>query len=201
MVIVSHKTKGENTLNIEKAVNEMVEQEKEQFEAFAVADLETAAEAMRRVMYFNEQQEAVDRIIEQQIVPFMEKIEKIKAWGAEAKKEHVERENYYKMLLEQYTRNQIAEQEAAGKKPKKTVSLPYGKISLKKQQPEFIKDEEALLEFAKSSGFVKVKETTDWAELKKSCKVYNGMLVDEDGEVVPGVKVVEKDDKFELKLD
>lgn len=188
-------------MNIENAVNELVEQEKEQFEVFAVVDLESAAEAMRRVLYFNEQQQAVNRIIEQQIAPFMEKIEKIRAWGEEAKKEHIDREQYYSMLLEQFTRNQIAEQEAAGKKPKKTVSLPYGKISLKKQQPEFIKDEDMLLEFAKECGFVKVKESTDWAELKKSCKVYNGVLVDANGEVVPGVQIVEKDDKFVLSLD
>lgn len=188
-------------MNIEKAVLEMVEQEREQFEAFVVTDLESAAEAMRRVQYFQEQQESVNRIIEQQMKPFKEKIEKIQAWGEEAKKEHVERGAYYGMLLEQFTRNQIAEQEAAGKKPKKTISLPYGKIALKKQQPEFEKDEEKLLEYAKTAGFVKVKESADWAELKKACKVYNGALVDADGVKVPGVVVKERGDKFELKLD
>lgn len=168
---------------------------------FAVIDLDTAAEAQRRVAYFEEKKKEIDAIIEKQIAPFMEKIEKIKMWGHEAKFEYEEKQAYYSNHLEQYLRSEVAKQMEAGKNPKKTLSLPYGKISLKKQQPKFEKDEKALFEYAKTAGFVRVKEETDWMELKKNCVVAGGKLYDQSGEAVPGITVIEQGEKFEIKLD
>lgn len=186
---------------IEEVVSNLNEQEEQTSQAFIVTTLEEAAEAQRRVSYFKDRQAEIDAIIEQQIEPFLKKIEMIKEWGKEAKKEFAEKESYYTATLEQYLRSEVEKQVGAGKKPKKTLALPYGKISLKKQQPEFVKDEEKLFEYAKQSGLIKVKESTDWAELKKQCQVVNGVMVDENGEVIPGVQVVERNDKFEIKLD
>ncbi|MEK4030858.1 host-nuclease inhibitor Gam family protein [Pseudobacillus sp. FSL P4-0506] len=186
---------------IEEVVSNLNEQEEQTFQGFIVTTLEDAAEAQRRVSYFKDRQAEIDAIIEKQIEPFLKKIEMIKEWGEEAKKEFIEKESYYTATLEQYLRSEVERQVEAGKKPKKTLTLPYGKISLKKQQPEFVKDEEKIFEYAKQSGLIKVKESTDWAELKKQCQVVNGVMVDENGEVVPGIQVVERDDKFEIKLD
>lgn len=183
-------------------MQEVEEQELQEFqEVFAVTDLSSAAEASRRVAYFVEKQAEIDAIIEQQIVPLLAKIEKIKEWGTEAKVEHVEKQAYYTNLLEQYMKAEIEHQLQAGKKPKKTVKLPYGKIALKAQQPKFEKNEAELFEYAKESGFVRVKEETNWADLKKACVVVGDKLYDTNGEQVPGVVVIEQADKFELKLD
>lgn len=189
-----------NTLN--EVINEIEVEETESYQPFAVTNLETAAEAQRRITYFNEQMEDIDKIVAQQIKPFLDKVEKIKEWGEQAKKEHEEKVSSYTTQLEFFMREEIKKQIESGKKPKKTISLPYGKISLKKQQPEFVKDEEKLLEYAKKVGLFKSKETTDWATLKGKCEVSNGHLVDkETGEVIPGVTVTDRDDKFEIKLD
>jgi hypothetical protein len=186
---------------LETVLEEMNENEELDFQqVFAVTDLETATEANRRISYFEERKQEIDSIIEKQIAPFLEKIEKIKAWGEEAKKEHIEKQAHYTNHLEMYLREEIKKQIAAGKKPKKTISLPYGKISLTKQQPEFKKDDAALLEYAKENGFVKVKESLDWETIKKQAQVHEGSLIDENGIVVPGVKVVERGEKFDLKL-
>lgn len=188
-------------MTLEQVLNEIDEQETlEVQQVFAVVDLESAVEAQRRVAWFEEKKKEVDAVIEKQIAPFLAKIEKIKEWGEQAKAEHEEKQAHYTNLLEQYMRGEIAKQLEAGKKPKKTLSLPYGKIALKKQQPEFQKDEATLLEYAKIAGFVKVKESTDWAELKKNCVVAGGQLYDTNGEAVPGVVVIDRDEKFELKL-
>jgi hypothetical protein len=187
--------------NLEAVLSEMEEQEAlEVQQAFAVVDMQTAAEAQRRIAWFEDKKKEVDAIIEAQIAPFLAKIEKIKAWGEEAKVEHEEKKVHYTNLLEQYMRNEISKQLEAGKKPKKTLSLPYGKISLKKQQPEFLKDEASLLEYAKDAGFVKVKESTDWSTLKKNCVVVDGKLYDTNGERVPGVEVIEREEKFTVEL-
>jgi hypothetical protein len=190
-----------NTLR--EVINEIeVEEQEVSFQPFTVTDLESAAEAQRRIAYFRDQMENIDKIVEQQIKPFMDKIEKIKDWGEQAKKEFHDKESSYAAHLEMFMREEIRKQVESGKKPKKTISLPYGKISLKKQQPEFAKDEDVLLNYAKQVGLYKTKESTDWSELKKKCEVVNGYLVDkETGEVIPGVTVTERDDKFELKMD
>ena len=170
-------------------------------QSFVVKDLETAAEAQRRITYFNDRMAEIDTITEQQIAPFLAKIEKIREWGAQAKQEFENKTDHYSALLEVYIRNEVAAQEAAGKKPKKSIALPYGKIALKKQQPEFVKDTEELFRYAEQSGFVRTKVEVDWAELKKSSKVHDGKMIDANGEVVPGVVVVDREDKFEMKLE
>lgn len=188
--------------NLETVLEEIeVQEELNLDKSFVVNNLETATEASRRIAHFEERKQEIEAIIEKQMAPFLEKLEKIKAWGDEAKKELIDKQTYYSNTLEIYLREEVSQQVVAGKKAKKTVKLPYGKISLKKQQPEFKKDEEKLLEFAIGQGYAKNKWSTEWEELKKQCVVHEGKLVFKDtGEFVPGVEVVEKDEKFEFKL-
>ena len=170
-------------------------------QTFVVNDLETAAEAQRRISYFQDEMKKIDVITEQQIEPFKRKIEKIEEWGEQSKQEFAEKQSFYISQLELYLRTEIERQIESGKKPKKTLKLPYGKILLKKQQPEYTKDDAALMEYAKQIGKVRVKEEVDWADIKKSCLVQGGYLIDDNGEIVPGVTVTERADKFEIELD
>jgi glucan-binding YG repeat protein len=177
------------------------QEEQESQQVFSVVDLGSAVEAQRRVAYFEGKKREIDNIIEEQIAPFLQKIEKIKEWGQKAKEEYEQKQATYSMRLEMYLREEVQKQLDAGKKPKKTLSLPYGKISLKAQQPKFEKNEEELFQYAKESGFVRVKEETDWAELKKKCVVAEGKMYDFNGEQVPGVTVIEQPEKFDMKLE
>jgi hypothetical protein len=190
-------------LSLEHVLQEVEEQEeKEVQQVFEVVGLDSAAEASRRIVWFEEKKTEIDAVVAKQIQPYLDKIEKIKQWGEVAKQEYNDKQSFYSAHLELFIRREIAQQEEAGKKPKKTISLPYGKIALKKQQPEFIRNEEELLPYAKETGFVKVKESVDWAELKKHCEVVEGKLVfAETGELVPGVEIIEKEDRFEIKLE
>lgn len=186
---------------LEDVLAHINEQEEEVVKApFVVNNLETAAEATRRITYFHERMTELDSIMEKQIAPFLEKIELIKNWNSEAKQEYLDKVEHYSILLELFMRKEVEAQEQSGKKPKKSINLPYGKIALKKQQPEFEKDEDILFNYAKERELVRTKESTDWATLKKECTVVNGRLVDPNGEIVPGVIVMERDDKFEVKL-
>ncbi len=187
---------------LEVVMEELNELEAQQIqEVFAVVDLESAAEAQRRIAYFEDKKAEIDAIIEKQIAPFLEKVEKIKMWGEESKKEYIEKQVHYSNHLEQYLRTEVAKQVEAGKKPKKTIKLPYGKISLKAQQPEFQKNDEELLQYAKGAGYAKLNWSVEWSELKKACTVVDGKLVDENGEIVPGVTVVDRAEKFDCKLE
>jgi hypothetical protein len=187
--------------SLKNVLQELDQQEQQEVQnVFAVIDLETAAEAQRRISYFEEKKAEIDAIIEKQITPFLQKIEKIKEWGEQAKVEFIEKQANYSNYLEMYLRQEVAKQLEAGKKPKKTLALPYGKITLKAQQPKFEKNEAELFQYAKENGFVRVKEETAWNELKKACVVAGGKMYDTNGEIIPGVTVIEQPEKFELKL-
>lgn len=190
-------------MNLDNVLTEIEQEEQEVLfqEAFQVNDLESAAEAQRRIAWFEDKKKEIEEITKSQIEPFQKRIDKIKSWGEESKQEFIQKQTYYSNLLEQFMKQQIEEQISKGKNPKKSISLPYGKIALKKQQPEYLKDEATLLEYAEQSGFVKVEKKTDWANIKKSCIVVGDKLIDSNGEVVPGIVVVEREDKFEVKLD
>ena len=77
--------------------------------------------------------------------------------------------------------------------------LKGGKLILKTQNPEYKRDDKTVIDWLKQNNmtnFVKVKEELDWAGLKGSTAVLDGNLVTEDGEIVPGVEVVEREAKF-----
>ena len=87
-------------------------------------------------------------------------------------------------------------------KTQETYALPSGKLVLKHQDPEFIKDDEQLTAWVKQSApeFLKVKESTDWAGLKKVIKVAGDKAVDKNGEIVPGITVQERNPEFKVVL-
>lgn len=185
---------------IKKDLMDAMPQEEEGPEIFEVHDLETAAEAQRRVAYFKRKQAEIDEVAEKQIERLKMEIERLEQWQEEAKKEYVERENFYKHRLERYMREEVRKMQENGKKPKKTIKLPYGTIKLVKQQPEYQRNENDLLEYAESKGFVRVKKDVDWAAIKNKAKVFGDKLIDADGELIPGVTVVDREDKFTVEV-
>lgn len=76
---------------------------------------------------------------------------------------------------------------------------PFGKLMLKKQAPEFKRDDKTVIDWLKANKkdqFVKVEEKLDWAGLKADTTVCGTSVVTEDGEPVPGIEVVEREPKF-----
>ncbi|MGK4251092.1 host-nuclease inhibitor Gam family protein [Bacillus licheniformis] len=183
-----------------KDLMDAMPQEDEGPEIFEVHDLETATEAQRRVAYFKRKQAEIDEVADKQIERLKMQIERLEHWQEEAKKEYVEREDFYKHRLERYMREEVRKMQENGKKPKKTIKLPYGTIKLVKQQPEYQRNENDLLEYAESKGFVRVKKDVDWAAIKNKAKVFGDKLIDADGELIPGVTVVDREDKFTVEV-
>ena len=87
-------------------------------------------------------------------------------------------------------------------KTQTTYKLPTGKLVMRKPQPTYERNESELLPWIKANrpDLVKVVESTNWAELKKTVKVMGDSVVTEDGEIVPGVKVTEQEQKFEVEV-
>ena len=87
------------------------------------------------------------------------------------------------------------------KKTKTQESYPLkgGKLILKTQNPEYKRNDATVIDWLKKNNmteFVKVKEELDWAGLKDKTAALDGNIVTEDGEIVPGIEVVEREPKF-----
>jgi hypothetical protein len=88
-------------------------------------------------------------------------------------------------------------------KTEENYSLPSGKIMMKKQDPYYDRDDEKIIEWLKKNKgekYVKVEEKLDWAAFKKTLTVVGEACADGDGQLIPGLKAVERDDVFKVQL-
>ena len=84
-----------------------------------------------------------------------------------------------------------------------SYKLPTGKLVLKKQEPKFERDEATVIEWLKKhegTEFVKTQESLDWSGLKNTVCVVGDGVANEDGEIIPGIKVVPRDDIFKVEV-
>lgn len=87
-------------------------------------------------------------------------------------------------------------------KTQESYTHPLGKLVLKKQAPEFKRDDKTVIAWLKDNnggGYVKTVENLDWASLKKDVTVMGNSVVNSDGEIIPGVEVVEREPKFTVE--
>ena len=83
-----------------------------------------------------------------------------------------------------------------------SYTLPGGKLVLKKQNPEFKRDDPTVIEWLKKNNapqYIKVEEKLDWATLKGDTTVIGNAIVNSDGETIPGVEVIEREPKFSVE--
>lgn len=88
-------------------------------------------------------------------------------------------------------------------KTQESYSLPGGKLVMKLQNPEYKRDDKTVIEWLKANNqerFVKVKEELDWASLKAKTAAFEGHIVTEDGEFIPGIEVVDREPKFVVEV-
>jgi len=82
--------------------------------------------------------------------------------------------------------------------------LPSGKLLMKKQEPDYSRDDKKVIEWLEKTDqgkFVKVEKKLDWAGLKRQVIVNGQNVVTKDGEIVPGVTVTERGEKFVVEVD
>lgn len=77
--------------------------------------------------------------------------------------------------------------------------LPGGKLMMKRQNPEYKRDDATTIEWLKANGganYIKTVESLDWANLKADATIVGNNIVNADGEIIPGVEVTEREPKF-----
>lgn len=88
-------------------------------------------------------------------------------------------------------------------KTQEVYKLPSGTLKRKYPGPQFKRDDEKLISWLKArqmNEYIKVKESPDWANLKKVAQVAGDKIVDENGEVVEGVTVVDRPPEFIVEV-
>lgn len=77
---------------------------------------------------------------------------------------------------------------------KKSIATPWGTVASRAREPEYRKDDAALVPWAKVNGYLreKVSVSVDWDGIKAGCHVRGDHLVTADGEIVDGVEVIER---------
>ena len=135
------------------------------------------------------------------------------AWYQEQIKKAKETAEFERMKWEGYLAAYFdtVPHKKAGKS--ESYSFPGGKLIMKRQDPEYKRDEQTVIDFLEAQNapqFVKVEKSLDWGNLKKACagiadgKVVFTEQVNEDGEIVPvyvpGIEVIERADKFVVEV-
>lgn len=125
-------------------------------------------------------------------------IGRIQDWLAGEEKRADQGRVFFDFLLEDYHRRHLVDNPKA-----KTIKLIHGELQLRAQQPELIKDEKLLLDWADKNRpeFVKREPKLEWGEFKKVLKFEKGKAIDQtSGEIVPAITVIERPEKFSIKL-
>lgn len=85
---------------------------------------------------------------------------------------------------------------------KKSIKLPNGSISIRKQQPKYVYEDATVLEFLQENNltdYIRTKSEVNKKDLKKIAAVNNDNQLILDGKIVPGVTVIPQEDKIEVK--
>jgi phage host-nuclease inhibitor protein Gam len=178
---------------IEQDLQEFLdEQEGVNSPAFAIENEEQANWALRKIRSFQEKKKEKIAFAESEIA-------KIDAWLESVNRKLENDIEYFQGLLASYAMKQRAED------PKfKTLKLPNGKISFKKQQPKWNYDDKKLLEWLKESDcddLIRIKEEPNKSEIKKRFVVKDEFVVNsETGELVNGITIEHREDAFEVKV-
>lgn len=112
---------------------------------------------------------------------------------------------YYEQALRQYLETQPVKPTKSGLR---ALSFINGKVSIKPQDPEFKRDEEALGKWfhdSQMTGYYDTQYKPKWGEFKKNyrdhIKYYADGSVTLDGEFIQGVVAVEREDKLSVEVD
>ena len=176
---------------VERDLSYLEEDNTEEKEPFKIKDLNGANWAFRKLKAIEEQEKEIKRLADKEF-------DRINEWLKTELARTDRDKGYFEGLLTAYL---ITERE---KDPKFKVSTPYGKVSTRKQQPNFEYDVNKFIDWAidnERADLIKVTKTPIKSEVKKAFEIRDGRLIDpETGEIVDGVEVVDRPDSVIVKV-
>jgi len=159
-----------------------IPEDQEQRERFKIESKDQAAWALRKMSRIKAEIEENNKVAQAEI-------ERIIAWR-DKENEKLERSiSFFESLLHEFF---LSQRESDPKL--KTMKLPHGTLKMRAQQPQYEYDEDVLLPWAKENlpEAVVTKESV----AKNAVKKY----IQETGEAVPGVTIIERPEKFSVEV-
>ena len=147
---------------------------------------------LRQINKLKEQKEEINKFVDQELERQMRLYQQYREDRMRPLDNQIA---FYEEALKTFAMNEYAETN------KKTIKLPNGTLSIRKQPPKYIYNDEEVLSFLKENNlndYIRVKEEVNKKDLKKATQVNNNNQMIIDGKEVPGVVVVPQDDKFEV---
>lgn len=168
-------------------------------EPFIIDSQEKAAWVMRKLRQIEQKKAENNDTANNMVGEFQKEIEGVQAWQKGENDRLDNDASWFIAGLETWHRKQYEEDNDI-----KTIKLPFGKLEIRAQQPEYIRDANKLKLWVKEirPDCLETIEKPKWDELKKSIKVVDGQAVDTtNGFVIDGVTVVEREAKFNVKVE
>ena len=164
---------------------EIQEEDRDELETVAVLDDASAVMLLNKIREANEQYEKMEAWYAHQTAKAKEIRDRTVAWA------ELSLRGYFDMVPTKDSKTQ------------RKYELPCGTLILKAQQPKYDVNDAELVPWLKANGgteYIKVKESANWADLKKQVQLTpDGTAVaTEDGEIIPGITVEEREPVFQV---
>lgn len=171
------------------------EKQENEHQSFVITDLESLNWALRKVHSYNSDLKEIQTVANSER-------ERINKWEQSESKNINQSIEFFTNLIAEYHAKVLADDPK-----KKTLSTPYGKSksTTSKAAPEKV-DESQLLQFVEDNElpFVELKKSLKWYDLKKTLQIVEiegvQKIVDENGQVVPGVQVKQQTTTFKVEV-
>ena len=155
--------------------------------------------ALRKIRHMKQNQKKNKKLAESQIEKIKKEIDEINHWLEKENDKIQKNIDFMKTKLKNYAYDLKDENPGL-----KTHNLPFGALKFRKRRPKWNYEDDRLLEFAQKNlkEAIKVKKKVDKRKLKKKSEVVGDKAVLEDtGEIIEGVKVVQRPEKFKIDVD
>jgi len=176
-----------------------IKTQKKQDDYFIIDNDQKANWALRKIRHLKNKKNKNEEFAKTEIKAIQKEIDAVNSW--------LESENgtlnndieYLEMKLKYYALDLRDDDPEL-----KTHKLPFGQLQFRKQRKKWKYEDDKLLEFAEKNikDTVKIKKQVDKRKLKQKIKVVGDKAVVADtGEVIEGIKVIERGEKFKVKTD
>lgn len=160
---------------------------------FQITDINSLNWALRKISSINAQLADEEAL-------FQAELDRLTTWIGKQRDNAAKSREFFDSLITEYATDQRK------KDPKFKVSTPYGKLSYRRQKPQWDYVDEALVKYLEDNNLddlIRVKKEPIKNDIKERFTVSKeGRLINQDtGEVIPGVVITERGDKLEIKVE
>ena len=167
-------------------------------ERFKIDNDSKANWALRKIRKLKEKINENEEFAEKEIMIIEKELSEINQWLEKENQKLEDQIDFFEGLLFDYA--QILREDDP---ELKTHSLPFGKLMFRKQRPKWKYDDNKLLDFCKENNLdnvIQIKERVNKNNLKKFVEVSGDKAINPDtGEVIEGVNVINRPEKFKVK--